>query len=132
MLTTIRADIAFLGVNGIDLKDGLTTPTIEDAHVKRAMILAARKTVVLADHTKFGRSAFAFVAALDAIDIVLTDESTPLKVREAMQAVGVEVVGCKLGEAEADPASASYGHSHDDDTLLNLKRKRGALEPETR
>ena len=43
MLATIRADVAFLGVNGIDLKDGLTTPTIEDAHVKRAMIWRPEK-----------------------------------------------------------------------------------------
>jgi DeoR family fructose operon transcriptional repressor len=111
MLATIRADVAFLGVNGIDLKDGLTTPTIEDAHVKRAMILAARKTVVLADHTKFGRSAFAFVAALDAIDVVLTDDNTPLNVREAIQALGVEVVSCKPSEAETDAASPPDGRS---------------------
>jgi DeoR family fructose operon transcriptional repressor len=112
MLATIRADVAFLGVNGIDLKDGLTTPTIEDAHVKRAMILAARKTVVLADHTKFGRSAFAFVAALDAIDVVLTDDKTPLNVREAIQALGVEVVGCKPGETKIDAASSPDGQRH--------------------
>jgi DeoR family fructose operon transcriptional repressor len=101
MLATIRADIAFLGVNGIDLKDGLTTPTIEDAHVKRAMISAARKTVVLADHTKFGRAAFAFVAAIDAVDCVVTDDATPFDVRDAMQALGVEVVGCEPAEADA-------------------------------
>lgn len=109
MLATIRADVAFLGVNGIDLEDGLTTPTIEDAHVKRAMIAAARTTIVLADHTKFGRAAFAFVAALDAIDVVITDEATPVNVREAMRALGVDVVACPLDERERDSASAGDG-----------------------
>ena len=48
-------DVAFLGTNGITPERGLTTPDPDEAAVKRAMLAAARRVVVLADHTKVER-----------------------------------------------------------------------------
>jgi len=60
----VYADVAFLGTNGITVERGLTTPDLAEAGVKRALVAAARRTVVLTDHTKFGRADFAQVAQL--------------------------------------------------------------------
>jgi DeoR/GlpR family transcriptional regulator of sugar metabolism len=58
----------------IDRTSGLTEPTEEDAEVKRAMIQVAQEVIALADHSKFGRVAFAHVAPASAVDVLITDE----------------------------------------------------------
>ncbi|MCL2598684.1 MAG: DeoR/GlpR family DNA-binding transcription regulator [Firmicutes bacterium] len=45
---------AFLGVNGVDVEGGLTTPDVEEAKIKDACIERAQKSFVLADSSKFG------------------------------------------------------------------------------
>ncbi|HET8827720.1 MAG TPA: alkaline phosphatase, partial [Pelobium sp.] len=54
-------------------KAGLTYPSISDLVVKKAMIDAAETTYLVADSTKFGKSAFASLGALSLIDYVITD-----------------------------------------------------------
>lgn len=71
-LGDVYADIAFLGTNGLTVERGLTTPDLAEARVKRGLIKASRRTVVLADHTKFGRADFAHVAPLSAVDTIIT------------------------------------------------------------
>ncbi len=74
-LRTLSVDVAFLGINGLTPERGLTTPDLEEARIKTALVNAARRTVVLADHTKFGREDFAHVAPLSRIDTVITDSN---------------------------------------------------------
>lgn len=86
------ADVAFMGTNGISAERGLTTPDIVEASVKKALIGAARRTVVLADHLKFGRQDFALVAPLSAIDTVITDARTDAELAAEIEAAGPQVV----------------------------------------
>ena len=64
----VFAVVAFAGTNGISAARGLTTPDIVEAAVKRALMRSARRTVVLADHSKFGRDDFAHVSDLSEVD----------------------------------------------------------------
>ena len=59
-----------MATNGISVERGLTTPDPAEAAIKRAMIAAARRTVLLADHTKIGNDYFARFGDLDAVDTV--------------------------------------------------------------
>jgi DeoR family transcriptional regulator, fructose operon transcriptional repressor len=72
-LSQIYIDVAFMGTNGFSAQRGLTTPDPSEAAAKRAMIDAARRTVVLADHTKFGADALMRFAALRDVDVLVTD-----------------------------------------------------------
>ena len=65
-LRTVFVDVAFLGTNGFSLERGLTTPDSAEAAVKAAFVAAARRSVLLADHTKFGSDHFAHFADLAA------------------------------------------------------------------
>lgn len=47
-------DMGFFGVNGIDTKEGITTPELEEALVKKMAMSRSKQIYVLADHTKFG------------------------------------------------------------------------------
>src|SRR5579859_3996439 len=66
-------DVAFMATNGYSFEHGLTTPDPAEAAVKRQMIAAARRVVLLADHTKFGNDYFACFGSLADLDVVVTD-----------------------------------------------------------
>ncbi|MGW5385784.1 DeoR/GlpR family DNA-binding transcription regulator [Nocardia sp. NPDC003963] len=67
------ADWAFLGADAIDERSGVTNTNTLEVPVKRAMIDAARSTVVVADSSKFGHRALAKVADLSEIGSIITD-----------------------------------------------------------
>ncbi len=92
VLAETVVDVAFLGMNGISLERGLTTPDLGEAAVKQAMVRAARHVVVLADHTKIGNDCFAHVCRLDEVDIVISDNELDASVALDLQAAGPRVV----------------------------------------
>jgi len=91
-LADVFADVAFIGTNAITATRGLTTPDLREAAVKRALIKAARRTVVLADHTKFGREDFAHVCDLEAIDTVISDIGLDQEMAQDIEDAGPVVV----------------------------------------
>ncbi len=88
----VLADVAFAGTNGISVTRGLTTPDLAEAAVKAAFIASARRTVVLADHSKVGRDEFAHVADLSRVDALITDSEVDADMAREIQDAGVEVV----------------------------------------
>src|SRR5579859_8139775 len=54
-LSQFYVDKAFIGLRGISLHHGLTSPFPEEIPVKRQMIKNARQVFILADHTKFNQ-----------------------------------------------------------------------------
>ena len=92
-LTEVQADVAFVGANAFSLEHGLSTPDSAEGAIKSAMINAARLTVLLADHTKFGRDAVFRYADLDVIDVLVTDEGMSASDARALESeAGIEVV----------------------------------------
>src|SRR5690625_3559642 len=53
-LKSLHCDVVFLGVHGVDVDAGLTTPNLAEAQTNQALIASGGRLVVLADHTKFG------------------------------------------------------------------------------
>src|SRR5918993_1598465 len=91
-LARLNVDVAFIGTNGCSVQRGLTTPDPAEAAVKRAMIAAARRTVLLADHNKMGDVHFAGFATLADLDVIITDTGlTDLQAAE-LRAAGPEVI----------------------------------------
>ena len=54
------------------------------------MIAVAKRVIVVADHTKFGREAMARIAPLDVIDLLITDAGLAEEHQEMLRALGVE------------------------------------------
>jgi DeoR family fructose operon transcriptional repressor len=88
----LRVDVAFLGTNGITVEHGLSTPDHDEAAAKRAMVGAARRVVCLTDASKVGTEAAIRFAALDEVDVLVTDSGIDAEAREAFEAAGPEVV----------------------------------------
>lgn len=72
-VTRYIADVYFMGTCAIDRQFGVSAVVQGDAEVKRAMLLAARKTVALANHERFRRSETFRVCALDDLAVLITD-----------------------------------------------------------
>jgi DeoR family transcriptional regulator, fructose operon transcriptional repressor len=92
LLADTYVDVAFMGTNGISVERGLTTPDVAEAEIKRAMIAAARRVVVLADHTKIGVDHFARFAAIDDVDVLVTDSGIDAGLALDLDSAGVRVV----------------------------------------
>jgi DeoR family fructose operon transcriptional repressor len=92
VLAETYVDVAFVGANGISVERGLTTPDVTEAAVKAAMVQAARRAVVLADHTKVGNDAFARFAELRQVDTLISDSGLDPVVAADLQAAGPRLV----------------------------------------
>jgi DeoR family transcriptional regulator, fructose operon transcriptional repressor len=72
-LSQMYVDAAFMGAGGLSLERGLTTPDPGEASVKAAMMGAARRSILLADHTKVGNDSLARFGSLADVDLLVTD-----------------------------------------------------------
>lgn len=91
-LADYNVDVAFVGVDGVDVRAGCTNYDPAGARVNRVLVERARRVVVLADASKLGRVALAAVCGLDQVDVLLTDDRLDPDLAEAVRAAGCEVV----------------------------------------
>lgn len=77
LLGSFHANHAFLGADAIDDDVGVTNANLAEVGVKRKLTRAASDTVLLADHSKFGKVSLARVAGLGAFDAIITDAGMP-------------------------------------------------------
>lgn len=90
-LNLLRVDKAFMATNGFDFTGGLTTPNILEAATKAKMIAIAQQVILLADHTKFGKVAFAKFADLSSVDICIVDNKINESTLEKMANLEISV-----------------------------------------
>ena len=95
-LTNITCGILFLGVDGIDLEYGLTTTNLMEASLNKKFIDISQYTVVLADHTKFGKRGFGRICTIDFVQHIITDSQTPESLIESLEKKGVRVTVAKV------------------------------------
>jgi DeoR family transcriptional regulator, fructose operon transcriptional repressor len=72
-LRHIGADRVFLGADGLSEERGLCSPSLEQAHLKHAMLHSARNAYVLVDRSKIGQEPFSYWTPLDRSHTVLTN-----------------------------------------------------------
>jgi DeoR family transcriptional regulator of aga operon len=91
-LGEVRIDTVILGMRAVSPRAGLTNDYLPEVMTDRAILQVASKIIVVADHTKLGKTATAYVAPIDRITtLITTAEADPAIVEEIRQA-GVRVV----------------------------------------
>jgi DeoR/GlpR family transcriptional regulator of sugar metabolism len=88
----ISVDSAIISVGGISIRGGLRAPILEEALLTSSMIDAARRTIVVADASKFGQRSFAHICPFANVDILVTDREPPCDLAEALAKARVEVI----------------------------------------
>jgi DeoR family fructose operon transcriptional repressor len=89
MLQSVSADLLIMGIRGISA-NGLSDSNSLIVGSIRAMIKAARRVVIIADCSKFGRDAMIHVANLTDVDQVITDSNLPKEYQKMLKDNGVK------------------------------------------
>ncbi|MEU3192087.1 DeoR/GlpR family DNA-binding transcription regulator [Streptomyces sp. NPDC006992] len=84
-IRSLHFDALFLGVHGISVEAGLSTPNLAEAETNRQFVGSARRVIVVADHTKWGTVGLSSFASLDQVDALVTDSGLPPAAREEIQ-----------------------------------------------
>ena len=91
LLSQINADKLFLGCNGVSADKGITNSNLQEAEVKRAMIAAAKRVIVVADSSKIGAVAAAHVAPISVVHQLITDDHADEAELDRLRQRGVDV-----------------------------------------
>ncbi|GGL30262.1 DeoR/GlpR transcriptional regulator [Phycicoccus endophyticus] len=87
----VRADWVFLGASGVTREGTVLDTTQVEVPVKRALVTAGERVVLLADGDKLpGRGTFQ-VCGPEALDLVVTDAGADPRMVEALRAAGCAV-----------------------------------------
>lgn len=84
-LANLHVDWLLMGVHGMDVEAGFTTPNLVEAQTNRALVASARRVAVVADASKWGVVGLSTIAALSEVDVVVTDSGIDPAAREALE-----------------------------------------------
>lgn len=90
-LGQLRADIAFLGTSAVDETLSVWDSTMIEVPIKRAIIRAAERVVLLADSGKFAMSGTVRICGPADLDHIVSDAALPAGDRAAIEDAGIEV-----------------------------------------
>jgi DeoR family transcriptional regulator, fructose operon transcriptional repressor len=91
MLSNVTADLLIMGMAGITEAGFSNSNTLVVSH-ERKMIEVARRTIVVADHTKFGHGSLIHLAPLEAADVVVSDSALAPEHKAMLEARGVKAL----------------------------------------
>jgi len=91
-LEEVRADKAIIGVRSINLEQGLTSDYLPEVITDRALLRSAKETIIVADHTKFGRTSTALLIQIEKVQTIITDTETPRDFINGLQDRGIRVI----------------------------------------
>jgi DeoR family transcriptional regulator of aga operon len=91
ILEQISAQTLLLGCNGVHPDGGVTNINLPEAEIKKRMIAAAGRRIVLADGSKIGAVQLARLCGVDDVDLVITGESADPETVAALRDRGVDV-----------------------------------------
>lgn len=90
-VSAVAMDLCFLSTGAWSLRDGVTTTSLDKVAIKRAAVQAARRSVLVADATKFGASDPFRVIGVQDLDAVVTDDGLDGAARRRIRDLGVEL-----------------------------------------
>jgi DeoR/GlpR family transcriptional regulator of sugar metabolism len=73
-LASLHVDMLFMGVHGMTVDSGFTTPNLLEAETNRALIASAEQLAVVVDHTKWDVRGLSRMAQLGEAQLLITDD----------------------------------------------------------
>jgi DeoR family transcriptional regulator, aga operon transcriptional repressor len=90
-LRGLYADRLFLGVDGLDVQGGLTTPDVLEAQLNALMIKVSREAITVADSSKFRRRSLSLIANVTDVQRIITDDKADPEVVASLRALDIDV-----------------------------------------
>ena len=88
----IRADLAFIGCSGVDAVSGITNVNLPEADLKRRMLGASSRSIVVADSSKLGVTQQSRVAPINEIDTLITGVEADAGELGPLEATGLRIL----------------------------------------
>lgn len=101
-IRSLNIDRLFLGVHGMSIERGFTTPNFLEAETDQAFVEAARSIVVLADHTKWDTVGLSTICDISGADVLITDDAIEPETRERVEAEVGELIVVDVAAADGD------------------------------
>lgn len=91
-LKNYHADKLILSVDGIDAENGFTTYYDKEAYIDQIMIEQSKICIVVADTSKFERTAFSKISAPTIADYIVTNDSLDKKIYAQFKKMDIDIV----------------------------------------
>jgi len=88
----IHVDKVFLSAGGVNVENGVTNANTIEVPIKRAMVRAAKETILVVTHDKIGKSSFTQIVPINEVDKIITDRDSPKDQVELIRKQGIEVI----------------------------------------
>ncbi len=92
VLEQVTLDVAFVGVDGLDVELGASAEHEGEASVNHLLITRATQVVVVADSSKIGKRAFSRICPIGQIDTLVTDADLPDQAAARLTDTGMTVI----------------------------------------
>ena len=87
-----RANKAFFGATGYEIKHGLTCSYVEECPLKQAFMESSVERILLLDSTKFGKVSTCSFAPMKDFSVVITDQGISAEYAQDIRAQGPELL----------------------------------------
>lgn len=101
-----NADVFIMGVAGIDARHGVSDYHYGEAHVKKAALVAAQHTIVVADAEKLGKVQLVSIAEFSDVDVIVTDAARDHEALRTAERAGTRIISVTDATPEASAAIA--------------------------
>lgn len=91
-LKFVNCSKLFMGCSGIDMVNGITCSSIEEAEFMEHIINRIDKVVLLADSSKFSTRGHGRICGIERIDVLVTDSGAPSQLIKAFEDAGAKVI----------------------------------------
>ncbi|WP_111709429.1 DeoR/GlpR family DNA-binding transcription regulator [Lutibacter citreus] len=91
-ISQLRADLCFMGTGGINVKNGMTEPNWEVSHIKKCMIEASDKVIVLCTNNKINEIKRYPVTPINRINTIITDLNPTDQIFNSFKENGVTIL----------------------------------------
>ncbi|GAB6988803.1 DeoR/GlpR family DNA-binding transcription regulator [Paenibacillus pini] len=87
-----NVDTVVIGCKGLSMDKGITDSNEPECELKKYMLRQAEKVILLADHSKFNKTAFVKLLDLDRVDYLITDQKPEPEWLEQLAKHNIEVI----------------------------------------
>jgi DeoR family transcriptional regulator, fructose operon transcriptional repressor len=87
-----HADLFFMSMSGVTLEAGITDNAVGEVQVKKIMHANAKRSIALADSSKFGQNSFIKVCGATEVERFVTDSKIDRDIVEQFSQSGIEIV----------------------------------------
>lgn len=91
-LREVRIDKVIMGMQAISLEAGMTNDYLPEVMTDRTIIEMASDLIIVADHTKFGKVASAYIAPVEQITTLVTDPEIDAETLDRLEEMGIHII----------------------------------------